>query len=109
MQYLQQVKTCLLVKDQGETPFSSPLHFRTEGWENGCWSQHGAESLEAYCFRTFPYPLELVIRVGNSKTDLVGRSATIRLPATGEEGPCPVMDNRIFGFLFPGGWPAPSA
>lgn len=45
--------------------------------------------------------LELVIRVGNSKTDLVGRSATIRLPATGEEGPCPVMDTRKIWLFIP--------
>lgn len=48
-------------------------------------------------------PVEVRIVVRNSKTDQLGRGAVIRLPVTGEPGPCPVKDLRKFLAVRPSG------
>ncbi|XP_077782889.1 uncharacterized protein LOC144327423 [Podarcis muralis] len=48
-------------------------------------------------------PAELRISVRNSKTDQRGRGAVIRLPATGDAGPCPVKDVRKYLAVRPSG------
>lgn len=48
-------------------------------------------------------PLEVVLFIRNSKTDQLGRGATLRLPATGNKGPCPVEDTSRYLDLRPQG------
>lgn len=48
-------------------------------------------------------PSDLQINIRNSKTDQLGRGAVIRLPASGEGGPCPVKDLKRYLALRPVG------
>lgn len=48
-------------------------------------------------------PSEVVLSIRNSKTDQLGRGATLRLPATGGKGPCPVKDTSKYLNLRPQG------